>query len=311
MAGLEKVVTDELVAATADRLMLEGGKVTNRLIWTEIGGGSMTTIANALRRWRDAQATKVEAPVERAPLPSAVADALHDATLRLWQVAQAETQKEVEAQKKLADELVAAAEVERDAALNELETELEARNELAAELADSKALAGDLDAQLGIEQANAQRHEVELAGFKEKLVAAESATKQAADAHAAELAGLQKQFDELMVKFDQVQQKNTVAGQEQAVLSSKLEAALAGAVLADKNLATANQELASAKLHIQSQQIALDACARQSDEAKREVKEVRAEARKAQDEAAELRGELRAVHASTAPDNKPEGGAKK
>lgn len=311
MAGLEKVVTDELVATTADRLMVEGGKVTNRMIWTEIGGGSMTTIANALRRWRDAQATKVETPVERAPLPSAVADALHDSTLRLWQAAQAETQKEVEAQKKLADELVAAAEVERDAALNELETELEARNSLMAELADSKALAGELDAHLSIEYANVQRHEVELAGFKEKLVAAEAAAKQMAEVHVAEVAGLQKQIDELAIKFDQAQQKIGVAGQEHAVLLSKLESSSEVAAAAEKTLANANQELASCKLQVQSQQITLDACARQSDEAKREVKELRAEARKAQDEAAELRGELRAVQAGIESGSKPEGGAKK
>jgi len=47
----ERVVTDEMIFAVADRITAEGGKVTVRVIWAELGG-SMTTINRGVQRWR-------------------------------------------------------------------------------------------------------------------------------------------------------------------------------------------------------------------------------------------------------------------
>jgi len=65
MAGLDKIVTDELVFSIADRLTAEGRKVSNRVLWDHIGGGSMTTIAGALRRWRESARRQPGSPLER------------------------------------------------------------------------------------------------------------------------------------------------------------------------------------------------------------------------------------------------------
>ena len=67
----------------ADRLTAEGRKVTNRLIWDHIGGGSMTTIAGALRRWRERQQLQVEAPAARVALSEVVERAMCEAVERL------------------------------------------------------------------------------------------------------------------------------------------------------------------------------------------------------------------------------------
>jgi len=95
MAGLEKIVTDDLVFEVADRLDTQGQKVSNRAIWDQIGGGSMTTIAAALRRWRERQQLKNEQASERPALPEAIAETMRDAVDRLWKAAQEETQKGV------------------------------------------------------------------------------------------------------------------------------------------------------------------------------------------------------------------------
>ena len=125
MAGLEKIVTDELVFGIADRLTGEGRKVSNRLVWDHIGGGSMTTIAGALRRWRERQQLQAEAPAVRAPLPESVAEAMRAGVAQLWKAAQEETQREIDRLTEAANARVADAVAERDSALAELQATVE------------------------------------------------------------------------------------------------------------------------------------------------------------------------------------------
>ena len=125
MAGLEKIVTDERVFAIADRLSAEGSKVSNRVLWDHLGGGSMTTIAGALRRWRERQQIQAETPAVRAPLPETVDQALREAAGQLWKAAQEETQREIERLSEAATARVAEAVAERDSALAELQATVE------------------------------------------------------------------------------------------------------------------------------------------------------------------------------------------
>ena len=143
MAGLEKIVTDELVSGIADRLAGEGRKVTNRLVWDHIGGGSMTTIAGALRRWRERQQIEAETPAIRTPLPETVAEAMRTAIERLWKAAQEETQKEIDRLTEAANARVSDAVAERDGALAELQATVE---ELQSLQSRSAGLENDLQA---------------------------------------------------------------------------------------------------------------------------------------------------------------------
>lgn len=45
MAGLEKIATDERVFDIAARLVAQGRKVSNHMVWDQVGGGYMMTIA--------------------------------------------------------------------------------------------------------------------------------------------------------------------------------------------------------------------------------------------------------------------------
>lgn len=114
---------------TANRLAANGQKASNRAIWSAIDGGSMTTISQALRRWREQQELRTEPPIERAPMPApmpaAVADAMYDAVSRLWRAAQTETQAELDQLTQAMNARVAEAHGERDEALAELQTTVE------------------------------------------------------------------------------------------------------------------------------------------------------------------------------------------
>lgn len=177
MAGLEKIVSDALVFETADRLAAEGRKVSNRMVWDQIGGGSMTTIAAALRRWRERQQLKAEQAPERTPLPEAIAAAMHEAVERLWRAAQEETQREIDRLTQAMNGRVAEAHAEREAALAELQTTVE-------ELDALKTRAGALEADL-------QGARGEAASLRERLTEASraaeiSATKAAENARRAD-----------------------------------------------------------------------------------------------------------------------------
>lgn len=159
MAGNEKIVTDDLVFEIADRLTGEDRKVSNRVIWSEIGGGSMTTIAAALRRWRERQELRTEHPIERAPLPEAISDAMREAVGQLWKAAQDETQKELDALTHAMNDRVSDATTERDEALAELQgtvEELEATKQQLAELTDVHQAAGEELARISADMSTIQ-----------------------------------------------------------------------------------------------------------------------------------------------------------
>jgi chromosome segregation ATPase len=159
MASNEKIVTDDLVFEIADRLTAEERKVSNRVIWSEIGGGSMTTIAAALRRWRERQELRTEHPIERAPLPEAIADAMREAVAQLWKTAQDETQKELDALTHAMNDRVNDATSERDEALAELQgtvEELETTRQQLAELTDAHQATGVELARISAEMSTVQ-----------------------------------------------------------------------------------------------------------------------------------------------------------
>lgn len=123
--GIERIVSDDMVFEVADQLTAKGEKVTNRAVWSAIGGGSMTTISQALRRWRERQELRSEQPIERAPLPAAIADAMHDAVSRLWMAAQEETKAELDQLAQATNARVSETQNERDEALAELQATAE------------------------------------------------------------------------------------------------------------------------------------------------------------------------------------------
>ena len=131
--AIERIVTDETVFEIADQLTANGEKVTNRAVWSAIGGGSMTTISQALRRWKERQVLQVTQPIERTPLPASLVDVLHNAATQLWEAAQAETKSELEQLALATNARIAEAQSERDDTLAELQTTAEELEQVKAE----------------------------------------------------------------------------------------------------------------------------------------------------------------------------------
>lgn len=159
--GYEKVASDEVVFEIADRLTTEGKKPSRRVVQAEVERQtgykpSMTTIHQALIRWEERQELRADTPIERAPLPEAIAEAMRDAVGRLWAAAQEETQKEIDALTQAMNERVAKAAAERDDVLGELQAtaeELDVTRQQLAELTEAHQATGDeltrLSAELG------------------------------------------------------------------------------------------------------------------------------------------------------------------
>lgn len=206
MAGLEKIVTDELVFGIADRLAGEGVKVSNRLVWDQIGGGSMTTIAAALRRWREKQQLQAETPAARVPLPDGVAEGMRQAVERLWNAAQEETQKEIDRLTEGMNARVAEAVAERDNALAELQSTVE-------ELQGWQGKAAALEDELREARQESERLRADLA----------SATGRAGEA-AARAAEIERRADDLQGELGRVHEDAKAERERQAALIAEGQA---------------------------------------------------------------------------------------
>ena len=139
-----KIVTDDLVAEVAEKLTAAGEKVTNRAVWSAIGGGSMTTISSALRRWREQQELQPEQKNEMAPAPDEVYEEAKLTAERIWAASQRVREQEIEELSNSMNERVMKANGERDAALVELQAtaeELQAAQEVIKEQAATAAAA--------------------------------------------------------------------------------------------------------------------------------------------------------------------------
>jgi len=137
--AIERIVTDEAVFKIADQLTANGEKVTNRAIWSAIGGGSMTTISQSLRRWKEQQEIQISQPIERTPLPSALVDIFHHAAAQLWDAALAETKSELEQLAQATNARIAEAQSERDDSLTELQATAEELEQVKADLDTARA----------------------------------------------------------------------------------------------------------------------------------------------------------------------------
>lgn len=191
--GIERVVTDDMIFDVADRLAASGEKVTNRAIWSAIGGGSMTTISQALRRWKESQVLQVAQPVERAPLPASIIDVLHGAAAQLWDAALSETKSELDQLAQATNARVAEAQGERDDTLAELQTTAEELEQVKTERDSALAEADDKAQQLATDATEIARLQAEL---NAQTLATANATHRAETAEAAK-AELQARVEQL------------------------------------------------------------------------------------------------------------------
>ena len=116
---MQHTLTTESIHAMADKLIAEGKRPTLALLRQELGGGSYTTISEAMKLWREVKARNAITPI--APMPEDVITTINDAAQQIWQTAMTVAENKLQS--------------ERDA-LKEARLEMEIAQNEAIEMAD-------------------------------------------------------------------------------------------------------------------------------------------------------------------------------
>jgi len=282
-------ITKEHIFTAASGIAAAGGTATLAAVRKAVGGGSYTTISEALKEWRVTH-RQAKAPLQE-PAPQALSDRLAGVINETWTIALEMANERLNAER---------------AALEQVRINLEQSRREAVDLADQ--LSGDLDqaqTNIDLEASRGTSMALEVERLAGELA---QASEGARTAHAA-LAETHARAEQLTVLLEREQAARAEAvaraaqvGQEAAVLAARLDdagrrvldAKARAAKLEHQALATA-RELASANTAVQAGQARLESAAREIEDARKQAKEARDDARKAGEEAAELRGRLAAV----------------
>ncbi len=160
-------ITTADIHAAADALAAQGKRATLAAVRAALGGGSFSTIGDALKTWR--------APVVQEPQDQAVPEALTDGAARmaaaLWVQATEQAQQGIAAARRELEQQRTALEAQRQEAV-------EAADALAAQLADTRQ-------ELETTRKGMEALRTELAATCERLAAATERAQQA-ESHAAQ-----------------------------------------------------------------------------------------------------------------------------
>lgn len=211
-------LTKEAIFAVADAIATEGQQVRVAEVHRRLGYGSLTTITNAVREWREHH--KPTAPVEQEVVPQTVTDRLAALGAELWTQARAAAEEGLTKERE---------------ALESYRAELEDQQQETAEYADALN-----DANERLKESNTERqNQIEvLRGEKEalanllkttndQLIAAET-REQSSAKHLEDMKEDSRGLRELLAKRE-VEHDSTVQNvQQQAVEISRLREELAG-----------------------------------------------------------------------------------
>lgn len=191
-------ITREQIWSAADEIDAAGQNPTLAAVRKAVGGGSFTTIQDAMTEWKARRAAR-ETPIQQEPAPQAIADRLQEVGRDIWSIA-----LDV-ANSRLTTEWLA---------LETARQEMEAARQETAELADQ--LTAELD---------------EVKARAEQLAAAETSARAEVEAlrqrlAAAEARGgeIERQAGELRHELAAGRQAAAKTGEEAATLRGKLEA---------------------------------------------------------------------------------------
>lgn len=111
--------TVEQICAVADQLVAEGVKPTQSNVRQALGGGSFTTISNALKQWRTEQTTEV---VDVVVLPQALESYASTFVTKLWETAQVIANDSLKVEREALEQCKVQAKIELDEMIEVIET---------------------------------------------------------------------------------------------------------------------------------------------------------------------------------------------
>jgi chromosome segregation ATPase len=201
------------IHAAADRIAESGEKPTLARVRRELGGGSFTTISEAMQSWRAQQSE--EHALGEVVVPDTLNERIEQLKAAMWQTAIAEAERRLSAEREAlheAQEQATAQVVEAQEAVTTLEFEAEERdrelNQLRNQLLDAEAVAKEA---ISAKQQAEQQRESDAARLGERIDGLESRLNDAIEGRKAaegREANIQKQFDALNSKVTHLTDKN-------------------------------------------------------------------------------------------------------
>ena len=279
-------LTKESIFEAANELTSAGEQPTLAAIRKKLGGGSFTTISEAIKEWKAAKAPTI--PIKQ-PAPDTITGKLADFGAELWAAALA-----------MANDRLASERAATEAA----RVEIEAQRKEAADMADQLAAELDLERERAAGAAkDATAHTATLQGHLDEATKAKALAESDSRAKDARIKEMAVRIEDAKVTSERERATHSAAiGAEQA----RHEATRAKLQSAQTQLATTRAELAAATEKIQSAAAARAseqatsaamsaAIQRQLDEAKAGEARERAAASTAREVAAKLSGQLAAL----------------
>ena len=329
-------ITTPDIHAAADKIAAQGTTPTLAAVRSALGGGSFTTISEAMKEWKASQ--QASATPIREPAPAAIADRMAVAASETWAIAlemandrmrserealdlaRGEMEKAQAEAAELADQLAADLEAAQSTIEQQRQVMKTAETHAGQRAAESAALAQKLAQQTdaahtaaaALTEARARVEQISGMLNQERIerAAAEkqaSAADQLAAVLAARLEGAERASEQAQARAVEAEKQASAADQLAAVLAARLEGAeraseqaQARAVEAEKQASAARQAEHNARIAEQAAQARLESAARELEAGRKQVSEARAAAKKSGEEAAELRGRLAGQTASDA-----------
>lgn len=206
-------ITTEQIHATADQLAQQGIKPTQTNVREALGGGSFTTIAEALRTWRQEQETVTQ--LQAVVIPQDITDRTQTLTAQIWETAQQLANERLAKEREALEHKEALMNAEVEEAQQIVRTLEAEQAELTAQLDDLTNKATSQAEQLEQERDNNRRQAEQIKQLETQLKAQ------------------QERADDLVKRFDQQEKANKQQADTIAQLNvekAKAEAtAIAGA----------------------------------------------------------------------------------
>ena len=292
-------ITTEIIHQAANRIAERGEKPTQAKVRAELGGGSFTTISEAMKLWNDRRADEHE--LAEVQVPEVITERFDHLQGAIWNAAISEAERRLSTERealKVAREQFASELAEANEAVILLESEQE-----------------DLKKQVSNSSEELQKVQAELVNYKDRLMNLRSDTSEALSKKTAEIESLkatvtelrksleksEKRSESLESKLEQNQKEHqeetkTVRKDHKSeidTIQGNHREALAAETKKVESLESRNNKLATAKEHSEAR---LEAAQIEIEQHRSATVKMREKLELAQQEAAELRGEVKALN---------------
>ncbi len=267
-------LTTQDIHASAAALAEQGIKPTLAEVRKALGGGSFTTISEAMKSWR--QDHQEEEQLKQVELPSGITERLQSLGADMWQTAINIANERLTAER----EALAVAQTKAQAETDEAQEAVKMLESEQAELLE----------QLDFQQAQAEQSTTDAVVSRTAL---ETATAQ----HRTDVDAIKQQLSDTQHKLELAQERSSAAQQTVNELRSKLDEVGAQLTQARESIATANEQSKNQTAEIERLKSELADCKALNTKKDAKIEQLTEDRNEIITATAEVKGELRAITA--------------